>query len=145
MFAVITAWSAWQDNPKSKAGMKKDAQAAGFLAEYLKTLAAWAHSFQQWVRKNRNKADPPKTPWLLSPAPEDYFKPGEYARLAAVEINVAEKGQPEAKYKVMLCTTTTTATTTTTTTAAVVAAAAAALVLVAVEVDASAGLPIRLC
>jgi hypothetical protein len=102
VFAVITAWSSWQDNPRSKAGMKKDAQDAGFLQEYLKTLAAWAHSCQQWVRKNRKKADPPKMPWLLSPAPEEYFKPGEYAQLAAVEINGAEKGQPEAKYKAML-------------------------------------------
>ena len=50
VFAVITAWSAWEDNPKSKGGMKKQAQEAGFLAEYVKTLAAWAHSCQQWVR-----------------------------------------------------------------------------------------------
>jgi hypothetical protein len=103
VFTVITAWSAWQTNPASKQGMKKDAQDAGFFREYLNTLASWAHACHELVRKRRKKNPPMQMPWLLSEAPKSFFKSEEdYAQLAATEINGAETGSSEVMYKVLL-------------------------------------------
>lgn len=102
VFAVITAWSAWQENAQSKRGMSKATQQAGFFAEYCKTLAVWARHCQKVVRRRIDTDPAAKMPWLLSPAPETSFKEGEYAQLASQNYNGAEKGEAVRNFPVLL-------------------------------------------
>jgi hypothetical protein len=94
VFALITAWASYKANPMSLHGMKRQQQVHGLEVEFKRTLAVWAH--------NAPRDTDGKLPWLLTPAPTSFFVASDYAELEAATVNGAERGSPNAMYKVML-------------------------------------------